>query len=166
MTDQRCIAVAIARRAHCSSDCYDYDTLLTKSENEYTPYEKAVSFTILDLEALAKLQISNKYESITALKQLLNQTTEHLNHRGGASNQAQRIIGQIFFFRSDINFIRQFFYQTEFKPISKHQFETSEMMRILNSYIHTYHLRFIPEGVAEVSQFFFRYRYPHFTKIS
>jgi hypothetical protein len=32
----------------------------------------------------------------------------------GASNQIQRIIGQIFFLKSDINFIRQFSYQTEF----------------------------------------------------
>jgi hypothetical protein len=36
------------------------------------------------------------------------------------------------FFKSDINFISQFFYQTEFKPISKRQFETLEAMRILN----------------------------------
>jgi 3-methyladenine DNA glycosylase Mpg len=28
--------------------------------------------------------------------------------------------------------------------------------RIILTYIHTYHLRFIPEGVAEVSQIFFR----------
>jgi hypothetical protein len=34
--------------------------------------------------------------------------------------------------KSDINFISQFFYQTELKPISKRQFETSEVMRILN----------------------------------
>jgi hypothetical protein len=34
--------------------------------------------------------------------------------------------------KSDINFISQFFYQTEFEPISKRQFETSEVMRILN----------------------------------
>jgi hypothetical protein len=33
---------------------------------------------------------------------------------GGASNQVQRIIGLIVFLKSDINFIRQFFYQTEF----------------------------------------------------
>jgi hypothetical protein len=33
---------------------------------------------------------------------------------GGASNQVQRIIGQKCFLKSDINFIRQFFYQTEF----------------------------------------------------
>jgi hypothetical protein len=37
-----------------------------------------------------------------------------------------------FFFKSDINFIRQFFYQTNFYPFSKRQFETSEAMRILN----------------------------------
>jgi hypothetical protein len=30
------------------------------------------------------------------------------------------------------NFIRLFFYQTKFKPISKRQFETLEVMRILN----------------------------------
>jgi hypothetical protein len=40
--------------------------------------------------------------------------------------------GQNFFLKSDINFISQFFYQTEFKPISKRQFETSEAMRILS----------------------------------
>jgi hypothetical protein len=52
---------------------------------------------------------------------------------GGASNQVQRIIGQNFFLQSNVDdFIRQFFYQTEFKPISKRQFETSEAMRILN----------------------------------
>jgi hypothetical protein len=33
---------------------------------------------------------------------------------GGASNQVQRVIGQKFFLKSDVNFIRQFFYQTEF----------------------------------------------------
>jgi hypothetical protein len=38
---------------------------------------------------------------------------------GGASNQVQRIIGQNFFLKSDIDFIRQFFYQTEFWPLSK-----------------------------------------------
>jgi hypothetical protein len=45
---------------------------------------------------------------------------------GGVSNPVQRIIVQKFFLKSNINFIRQFFYQTEFKTISKHQFETSE----------------------------------------
>jgi hypothetical protein len=50
----------------------------------------------------------------------------------GASNQVQCIIGQKFFLKSDINFMRQFFYQTEFEPISKRQFETLEAMRILN----------------------------------
>jgi hypothetical protein len=39
---------------------------------------------------------------------------------------------QKFFLKSDINFTRQFLYQSEFKPISKRQFETSEAMRILN----------------------------------
>jgi hypothetical protein len=58
--------------------------------------------------------------------------TQRNRPTGGASNQAQRIIRQNFFLISDINFIRQFFYQTEFKPISKRQFETSEVMRILN----------------------------------
>jgi hypothetical protein len=33
---------------------------------------------------------------------------------GGPSNQVNRSIGQNFFLESDINFIRQFFYQTEF----------------------------------------------------
>jgi hypothetical protein len=33
---------------------------------------------------------------------------------GGASNQVWRVIGQNFVLKSDINFIRQFFYQTEF----------------------------------------------------
>jgi hypothetical protein len=51
---------------------------------------------------------------------------------GGAFNQVQRIIGQNFFLKSDINFMRQFFYQTEFKLIIKLQFETSAVMRILN----------------------------------
>jgi hypothetical protein len=62
-----------------------------------------------------------------------NGATKHLSPRGGASNQAQRIIGQNFFLKSDINFIRQnLFCQTEFKPITKQQFETSEVIRILN----------------------------------
>jgi hypothetical protein len=51
---------------------------------------------------------------------------------GGASNQIQRLISQNFFLKSDINFIRQFFFQTDFKPIRKRQFESSEAMRILN----------------------------------
>jgi hypothetical protein len=51
---------------------------------------------------------------------------------GGASNQVQRIIGQNFFLKSEINFIRQFFHQAEFKPISKSQFETLEVRRMLN----------------------------------
>jgi hypothetical protein len=38
---------------------------------------------------------------------------------GGASNQVQRIIGQNFFLKLDINFIRPFFYQTQFQPINK-----------------------------------------------
>jgi hypothetical protein len=33
---------------------------------------------------------------------------------GGACKQVKRIIGQNFFLKSDINIIRQFFYQTEF----------------------------------------------------
>jgi hypothetical protein len=32
---------------------------------------------------------------------------------GGASNQVYRIIGENFFLKSDINFIGQFYYQTE-----------------------------------------------------
>jgi hypothetical protein len=52
------------------------------------------------------------------------------------SNQVQHIIGQKFFLKSDINFIRQFFYQTEFEPTSKRLFETSEaIMRILMLFI-------------------------------
>jgi hypothetical protein len=43
----------------------------------------------------------------------------------------QKIISQKFFLKSHINFIRQCFYQSKFKPISKRQFETSEA-RILN----------------------------------
>jgi hypothetical protein len=48
----------------------------------------------------------------------------------GASNQVQRIIGQNFFLKSGINFIIQLFYQTEFKPISKRQVETSAAMHV------------------------------------
>jgi hypothetical protein len=33
---------------------------------------------------------------------------------GGASKQVERIIGQNCFLKSDIDFLRQFFYQTEF----------------------------------------------------
>jgi hypothetical protein len=53
--------------------------------------------------------------------------------KGRASHQVQRIIGQEFLLKSGINFIPQFFYQTEFLSISKRQFETSETMRILNT---------------------------------
>jgi hypothetical protein len=49
----------------------------------------------------------------------------------GVLNQVKRIIGQKFFLKSDINFIRQLFYQTEFKTISNRQFETLEAMCIL-----------------------------------
>jgi hypothetical protein len=38
---------------------------------------------------------------------------------GGDSNQVWRIIGQNFFLKSDINFIRQFFYQIEFSLIGE-----------------------------------------------
>jgi hypothetical protein len=54
------------------------------------------------------LRIKNKHGSVTALKQWLNQTYVL---EGGASNQVQRIIRQKFFLKSDINYIRQFFYQ-------------------------------------------------------
>jgi hypothetical protein len=70
---------------------------------------------------LAKYQrIRNKYGSVTEN----NDPTKNLSTRGGASNQVQRVIVQNFFLKSDINFIRQFFYQTEFKPICKRQSET------------------------------------------
>jgi glycyl-tRNA synthetase alpha subunit len=49
---------------------------------------------------------------------LYNDPTKNFSPRGATSNQAQRIIVQIVFLKSDINFIRQFFYQTELKPIS------------------------------------------------
>jgi hypothetical protein len=83
-------------------------------------------------KSCVNLRISNilVYGSVTALT---IDPTKHLSPRSGASNQAQHIIGQKFSLKSDINFIRQFCYQTEFKPISKRQFvETSEVMRILN----------------------------------
>jgi hypothetical protein len=35
------------------------------------------------------------------------------------------------FLQSNVDFIRQFFYQSKFKPISKRQFVTSEVIRIL-----------------------------------
>jgi hypothetical protein len=65
-------------------------------------------------------RISNKDGSVT----------ETMTEEGGVSNQ--RIISRKFFLKSDINFICQFFYQTEFWLISKRRFETSEAMRILN----------------------------------
>jgi hypothetical protein len=49
---------------------------------------------------------------------------------GGVPNHVYRIIGRKFFLKSDIKY--QFFYQTESLPISKRQFETSEVMRILD----------------------------------
>jgi hypothetical protein len=48
---------------------------------------------------------------------------------GGASNQVWRIIGQNFFLKSDINFIRQFCYQTDFLPISECKFESLEAIQ-------------------------------------
>jgi hypothetical protein len=51
---------------------------------------------------------------------------------GVVSNHVERIIGRNFFLKSDINFIRQFVYQTVFLPIRKRQLETSEATRILN----------------------------------
>jgi hypothetical protein len=50
---------------------------------------------------------------------------------GGASTRLAHLWSE-FFLEIRINFIRQFFYHTEFKPISKRQFETSKAMRILN----------------------------------
>jgi hypothetical protein len=41
-----------------------------------------------------------------------------------------KALGQDFFLKSDIYFIRQLFYQSEYKPTGKRQFETSEVMRI------------------------------------
>jgi hypothetical protein len=68
---------------------------------------------------------------------------------GGASNKVQRIIGQNYFLKSDINFIRQFFYKTDFKPISKRQFKTAEVMRILIYVMlfqssDIFHMEFVP----------------------
>jgi hypothetical protein len=47
-----------------------------------------------------------------------NDSNKNLSPRGVASNLAQRIIGQNFFLTSDMNFKRQFLYQTEFKQTS------------------------------------------------
>jgi hypothetical protein len=66
------------------------------------------------------------------LKQWFNQIYSYVLERFKSS--LERIIGQNFFLKSDINFIRQFFYQTKFYPISKRQFETSEAMRITLCY--------------------------------
>jgi hypothetical protein len=51
---------------------------------------------------------------------------------GEAENWSQRITGQKFILQADDNFICELFYQSEFKPISKRQFITSEVIRILN----------------------------------
>jgi hypothetical protein len=45
--------------------------------------------------------VSYKYGSVSAY----NDATKYSSPRGGASNQAQYIIGQKFFLKSDINFI-------------------------------------------------------------
>jgi hypothetical protein len=50
----------------------------------------------------------------------------------GLKNYTLRIIGQKFILQSNVNFIRQFFYNSKFKPISKRQFVTSEVIRIFN----------------------------------
>jgi hypothetical protein len=53
-----------------------------------------------------------------------------------------------FFLKSDMNFIRQFVNQNEFKPISKRQFVTSKVMRILYVMLFqssdTFHKEFVP----------------------
>jgi hypothetical protein len=53
-----------------------------------------------------------------------------LNIYGGASLSLADHWSEIFL--EIINCIRQFFYQTEFQSISKHQFNTEQVMRILN----------------------------------
>jgi hypothetical protein len=70
-----------------------------------------------------RLRISNKYGSVTTLKQLPNQTT--MSEKAGLQIKCS-IIDQKCFLKSDINLIRQF------RRISKRQFEISEAMRILN----------------------------------
>jgi hypothetical protein len=63
------------------------------------------------------LRISNKYGIVTTLKQWPNQTWR----RGSQSCLANH--WSEFFLKSNINFIIHIFYQTEFKQISKRQFE-------------------------------------------
>jgi hypothetical protein len=58
---------------------------------------------------ITEIRISNKYRSVETMTQPNIYVLE-----GGVSNQVQRIIGQNFYLKSDINFISQFFYQTEF----------------------------------------------------
>jgi hypothetical protein len=41
-----------------------------------------------------------------------------------------KLIVQKFLLQSNVDFIHQFFYQSKFKPISKRQFVSSEVMRI------------------------------------
>jgi hypothetical protein len=59
-------------------------------------------------------------------------TQQNIMSLKAGPNQVHGIINQIFFLKSDINFMCQFFSQTEFYPINKCQFETSEAMGISN----------------------------------
>jgi hypothetical protein len=60
-----------------------------------------------------RLRKSKKYGSVTNCLETMTKLNDYVLE-GGAFNQVQRIIGQKFFLKSDINFMRQFFYQTEF----------------------------------------------------
>jgi hypothetical protein len=93
-------------------------------------YFSSLCFTgFLHTEKRQPLRIRNKYGSVTALKRWPKQKFKPLRRSlklGTAHHWSE------FFFKSDINFISQFFYQSEFKPINKRQFEPSEVMHIMN----------------------------------
>jgi hypothetical protein len=72
---------------------------------------------------MVTLRISNKHGSVTALKK---DPTKNLSPWHSLK------LNTTIFLKSAFNFIRQFFYKSEFKLISKRQFETSEVKRTLN----------------------------------
>jgi hypothetical protein len=68
-----------------------------------------------------------------------------MSQKAGLPIKSNASLVRIFFLKSVINFILEFFSQTEFKPISKRQFETSELMHIFLQ---------ILKGVADVFRCF------------
>jgi hypothetical protein len=106
--------------------------------------ERFSNISIAPVQSRGGSLVNNKYGSVTPLK---NYSTKSLSPIDGLLIK-HSIIGPKLFLKSNINFIRQFFYQSKFKPISKRHFETSEMMRILRHAMlflgsDTFHKKFV-----------------------